>query len=154
MIQTWRCEQDVVCKGMVAKGWNPGAGGGVVVVPVIGQYLELWYFCTARWLERPCHCPGNLECLCFRWLSSLQFFTASSARPLDWGYATEDRLCFTPHIWRNSWNAVEVNGWPPSVLISSGVPYVWNCCRQMDINFDVVAWPGFKWYNMSQPVRC
>ena len=80
-------------------------------------------------------------------------FTASSARPLDWGYATEDRLCFTPHVWRNSWNAVEVNGWPPSVLISSGVPYVWNSCRQMDINFDVVAWPGFRWYNMSQPVN-
>ena len=56
-------------------------------------------------------------------------FTASSARPLDWGYVTEDRLCFTPHVWRNPWNAVEVNGWPPSVLISSGVPYVWNSCR-------------------------
>ncbi len=45
---------------MVATGWNPGASGGVVVVPVIGQYLELGYFCTARWPERPCHCPGNL----------------------------------------------------------------------------------------------
>ena len=58
--------QDVVCRGMVVKGWNPGAGGEVVVVPVIGQYLELGYFCTARWLERPCHCPGNFERLCFR----------------------------------------------------------------------------------------
>ena len=51
-------------------------------------------------------------------------FTASYAQPLDWGYATEDNLCLTDHVWRSSWNMLEVKGGPPSVLSSSGVPYV------------------------------
>ena len=79
-------------------------------------------------------------------------FTVNSARPLDWGNATEDSLCLTHHVWRNFWNMLEVKGGPPSIRSLSGVPYVWNMCWQMDINLDVVVWPGFRWYNMSQPV--
>ena len=60
-------------------------------------------------------------------------FTASSAQPLDWGYATEDCLRLTHHVLMNSWNALEAKGGPPSVLSSSGAPYVWNRCWQMDI---------------------
>ena len=78
--------------------------------------------------------------------------TVSSARQLDWGYATEDSLCLTHYVWRNFWNMLEVKGGPPSVLSSSGVPYVWNRCWQMDINLDEVAWPDFWWYKMSQLV--
>ena len=79
-------------------------------------------------------------------------FTVSSARPLDWGYVTEDSLCLAHHVWRNSWNMPEVKSGQPLEFSSSGVPYVWNRCRQMDTNLDGVAWPGFRWYKISQPV--
>ena len=80
-------------------------------------------------------------------------FTASFPWPLVWGYATEDSLCLTRYIIRNSWNMLEAKGGLPSVLSSSGVSYALNSCQQMDINLDVVAWPGFWWYEMSQPVN-
>ena len=66
-------------------------------------------------------------------------FTASSAWPLDWGYATEDNLCLTHHVLRNSSNLLEAKGELPSVLSSSEAQYVWNSCRQMDINLVTVA---------------
>ena len=66
-------------------------------------------------------------------------FTASSVRPLDWGYATEDCLNFTHHVLMNCWNRFEEKGRPPPLLSSSGVPCVWNSSLQIDINFKVVA---------------
>ena len=40
---------------------------------------------------------------------------------------------------------LEVRGGLLSLLSSLGVPYVWNSCWQININLDVVAWPGTKW---------
>ena len=79
-------------------------------------------------------------------------FTASSTQPLDLGYAMEDSLCLTHYVLRNSWNVLKAKGGPPLVLSSSGAPYIWNNCWQMDISLVVVAWPGSKRYKMSQPV--
>ena len=46
---------------------------------------------------------------------------------VDWEYATEDSLCLTHHLQRNSWNMLEVKGGLPSVLISYGAPYIDSC---------------------------
>ena len=138
---------NVVFRGLAVKEWNYRVCGGVGVVPVIGQYLGLRFFSSTGWPGWHCHCPGNLWVLYFHSLSSSGFY-----HELCLEYVTEDSLCFTQHIWRNSWNMPEVKGGAPSVLSSSGVPYVWNSCQQMDINLDVVAWFGFRWYKMSQPV--
>ena len=133
--------QDVACRGLAGKEWNHGVGCGVEVAPVIGQYFVLGCFSTVRWPGQHCHCPRNPGGLCFHSLSSLRF----SLRALlcHWiGDATEDSLCLTHHVLRNSWNMFEVKVGPPLVLSSSGAPYVWNSCRQMDVNLDVVASPG------------
>ena len=50
--------------------------------------------------------------------------TATSARQLLWGKATEDSLWFTPHVRRNWRVSVDVYSGPPSDASSSGVPYV------------------------------
>ena len=71
-------------------------------------------------------------------------FTTSTAWPLDWGYMKVNSLCLIYHILRNSSIILEVKGRPPSVLTSSGVPYVWNNCWQMNVNLDLVAWPGYQ----------
>ena len=93
------------------------------------------------------------------WGSVFQFtilfviFTMSSVQPLDWEYATEDSLCFIHDVWRNCWwNMLEVDSGQLSVLSSSGVPYAWNSCWQMDINLDVIVWHGFRRYKVSQLV--
>ena len=48
--------------------------------------------------------------------------TATSARQLLWGKATEDSLWFTPHVRRNWRVSVDVYSGPPSDASSSGVP--------------------------------
>ena len=45
-------------------------------------------------------------------------FTPRSALLLDGGYSTDDKLCFTPHLAKNSLNAVEFSCGPPSELIA------------------------------------
>ena len=119
----------VACRGLTVKEWNHRVGGGAGVVPVIGQYLGLRCFGIVEWPERHFHCPRNL----------FTVLTASSARPLDWGCATEDSLCLTHHVLKNSWNMLEVKGGPPLIPSLSGAPYVRNRCQQMDINLVVVA---------------
>ena len=72
-------------------------------------------------------------------------FTTISAPSLHWGHATEDSPCFPHHIWSNCRDILSVKGGSSS----SGLPYVWNSCQQIDINLDVAAWLSFRWYKMS-----
>ena len=139
----------VACSRLAVKGWNHRVCGEVRAAPMIGQYLGLGCFGMAWTTLSLSKEPWGPV---FPFTILFVIFTVSSARPLNRGYATEDSLCLTHHVWRNSWNTLEMKGGPPSVLSSSGVLYVWNRCRQMGINLDVVAWAGFRWYKMSQPV--
>ena len=106
------------------QGWNHGVGGEVGVVPVIGQHLGLGCFGTVGWPRQHWHCSRSLGRPVFPFTILFAVFNTSCAWHLDVGYTTWDSLCFMHHIWRNSWNILEVKGWPPSVLSSSGVPYV------------------------------
>ena len=76
-------------------------------------------------------------------------FIESSALILDWGYATEDSLCFTYHVFR-SW--LEVKGGSPSLLSSCRAQYVWNSHWQVHIYLKGVIWPAFRGFKISQPV--
>ena len=143
----------VACRGLAVKEWNHGVDGGVGVVRLIGQYFGLGYFDTARWPRKHCHCPRNpVGRPVFPFTILFAVFTVSSARLLDWGYVTEDSLCLTHCVSRNSWNMLEVKGGLLSVLSLSQAPYDWNSYWQMDINLDEVAWPGSSWYKMSQSI--
>ena len=52
--------QGVDCRGLAVKEWNHGVGGGVGVVPMIGQYFGLGCFSIARWPGQQCHCLRSL----------------------------------------------------------------------------------------------
>ena len=60
----------------------------------------------------------------FACIRRLVAFTATSARPLDWGWYAEDTLCLTPHLSRNSLVPHAVYSGPPSLDSSSGTPNV------------------------------
>ena len=60
----------------------------------------------------------------FARIRRLVAFTATSARPLDWGKYADDTLCLTPHLSRNSLVAPAVYSGPPSLDNSSGTPNV------------------------------
>ena len=115
--------QGVACRGSAVKEWNHGVSGGVGVALVIGQYFELGCFGIATLLL-----SKELWVPVFPFTILFAVFTTSSARPLDWGYMTEDSLCLTHHILRNFWNMLEVKGRLLLVLSSSGAPYVRNSC--------------------------
>ena len=51
-------------------------------------------------------------------------FTATSARPFDWGKATEEIRCLIPHSWRKFFVWLATNSGPPSLASSSGTPKV------------------------------
>ena len=89
--------QGVACRGLAVKVWNHRVGSEVEIALVIGPCLGFGCFGIVEWPGQHCCCPRNLWDLCFHSLSSLQF-SPSSAQPLDWGYATEDSLCFTHHV--------------------------------------------------------
>ena len=80
-------------------------------------------------------------------------YKASSALLLDWGYATESSQCFTRHVFRTCRNRLDMKGGPPLLLSSFETPYVWDSSWQIDINLEVVAWPCFCWYKISQLVN-
>ena len=50
--------------------------------------------------------------------------TATSARPLDWGWYADDTLDLIPHFLRNSFVILAINSGPPSLASSSGAPNV------------------------------
>ena len=56
------------------------------------------------------------------YMMRLAAFTSCSALPLDCGYSTDDKWCFTPHLDKNSLNASEFSCGPPSELNCSGAP--------------------------------
>ena len=58
--------------------------------------------------------------------ASIRFtvLTASSTLQLAWGFATDERLCLTPHDFSNVCVFPEVNCGPPSDVNSSGIPEV------------------------------
>ena len=128
-----------------SRRWNRSCAGDRPV-PWIGVFR----YCKMAWATLSLSKKPEVPVLPFIILFAV--FTAISAWQMDWGYATEGSLCLTYQVQRNSWNMLEVKGGPLSVLSLSGVPYVWNRCRHMDINLNGVTWPGFRCYNMSQPV--
>ena len=65
-------------------------------------------------------------------ISRLTVLTATSARQLECGYATEERRWWTPQSWRNLRVTAAVNSGPPSDAHSSGMPNVVKvCCRHL-----------------------
>ena len=61
-------------------------------------------------------------------------FTATSARPFDFGKYAEETLGLIPHFLRNSVVRLAVNSGPPSLESSSGAPKVAMKDRKQAIN--------------------
>ena len=66
-----------------------------------------------------------------------------------WWYRTSMN---STHLQANSNMADSLKSGPPSLLNSSGAPYIWKISRQIEISLDALACPWFKWCIMSQPV--
>jgi len=94
-----------------------------------------WTFNPKLWIgvlrycnnARPALSEFKEPCVVFSKMILFAVFTASSARPLDWGYSAEDNLWWIPHVFRNFLNLDDVNCGPPSLAIFPQVP-VW--CEQ------------------------
>ena len=135
-LQWWRISlpvpllpiQSVACRGLAVKEWNPEVNSRVGVGiasdrPIL--WIGVFWHCRMAW--------ATLSLLKEPWRSAFPFtihfgvFTKSSAWLLDLRHVIEDSLCFIYHIWRNSWNILEVKSERWVVIITEFVWVPYTC---------------------------
>ena len=92
--------------------------------------------------------PGNLYCYL---LSSLQFLQLTLLYYYTGGMLLRT-VCASHTMFLGIAKMLDVKGALSLLLSSSLAPYVWSSLQQLNNDLEVVEWPGFKWYKVSQLV--